>query len=60
MIKATSISGETTISLGLSCILQIVLTWSPCEHWQRCRWTKLFGWNATNFPKMHGLASAKK
>jgi len=39
------ISGETTISLGLNCILQIVPIWAPCECWQRCRWTKLFGWN---------------
>jgi len=31
---------------GLSCILQIEPTWTPCECWQRHRWTKLFGWNA--------------
>jgi len=39
------ISGETTTSTGLSHILQIEPTWAPCQCWQRCRWTELFGWN---------------
>jgi len=38
-------SGETTISLGLSCILQTEPTWAPCKCWQRRRWNELFGRN---------------
>jgi len=38
-------SGEPTVSLGLSCILQTEPTWAPCICWQRRRWTKLFEWN---------------
>jgi len=40
------------VSLGLSCILQIERTLAPCQCWQRCRWTKLFGWNVTHCLKL--------
>jgi len=30
-------SGETTISLGLSCILQTESTWAPCKCWRLYR-----------------------
>jgi len=31
------------ISLGLSCNLQIELTWAVCDCWQRRTWAKLLG-----------------